>query len=131
MKKNVLLSLLTVLLCVACSPTKDFDPIGKWKSEFDTSQLDSTDEENADLFGVLALSKVTYEFKSDYTGIRNASTFGMNVDSIFEWSRDANKVTLTYELFGEKKVEQIEILGSKKMVMIDDGQEVVTYLLLE
>jgi hypothetical protein len=131
MKKNVLLSLFAVLLCVACSPTKDFDPIGKWKSEFDTSQVDSTDEENADLFGILALSEFTYEFKSDYTGIRNAKVFGMNIDSEFEWSRDAEKVTVTYELFGEKMVEQIEIIERKKMLVIDDEQEVLTYLLLE
>ena len=131
MIKNTLLSIFVVLLCVACSPKTDFDPIGKWKSEFDTSQVDSTDEENADLFGILAMSEFTFEFKSDYTGIRNAKFMGMIVDSDFEWSRDVNMVTLTYELFGEKLVVKIEILGGKKMLVIDDEQEVLTYLLLE
>lgn len=122
---------LATLFLFACDPVKNFDAVGTWEAEFDTSNLDAASEKSGEIIGMLSMVSFTYTFNEDYSGIRNSNTMGIELNTEFKWSINLDIIEVDFVFLGEEMHEEIKVIGKNKLHFIDEEQSVQTYLIRE
>ena len=99
--------------------------LGTWQCKFDVSNAEPM------TMGLLSQSKFEYIFKNDNKGERNVTAMGMEANVPTTWSMSGDTIYIDYTLFKKDKEEMFVFVEKDKMKLVDESEEVITYLVLK